>query len=165
MPKLNSPLSQALATCLANATIMYHHAHAFHWNVVGADFPEWHDKFAEIYDDVYGSLDPLAENIRKLGDTVPFTLDELTQVASVDDENPSDNAAPTLVASLLATNTTVLNDLNDAFSEADDMDEQGIANFLAERIDAHQRWNWQLSVTTVAKSEDAEIADWVRLSL
>ena len=165
MPKLNSPLSQALATCLANATIMYHHAHAFHWNVVGADFPEWHDKFAEIYDDVYGSLDPLAENIRKLGDSVPFTLDELTQIASVDDENPSDNAALTLVASLLATNSIVLNDLSDAFDEANEANEQGIANFLAERIDAHQKWNWQLSATTIAKSEDAEIADWVRFSL
>jgi len=165
MPNLDSPLARALATCLADATVMYHRSHAFHWNVVGDDFPEWHSKFEEIYDDVYGSLDPMAESIRKLGDFVPFTLDDLSKLSSVDDGEPADYSSPTLVASLITTNGTVLNDLADAFREADDANEQGIANFLAERIDQHQKWNWQLTASTVEKSDDAEIAEWVRRSL
>jgi starvation-inducible DNA-binding protein len=143
----NSALSAALATCLANATIMYHRVHGFHWNIVGPDFPQWHSKFEEIYDDVYGSLDPLAENIRKISGVAPFRLSDLAIRATVADDNVGDYSPQTLISSLLATNYGVLDSLNNAFQMANSANQQGIANFLAERIDAHQKWNWQLSVS------------------
>jgi starvation-inducible DNA-binding protein len=140
-------LSGALATCLANATIMYHRVHGFHWNVTGPDFPQWHSKFEEIYDDVYGSLDPLAENIRKVGAVAPFRLSDLAVRASVADDMVGDYSPQTLIASLLSTNAGVLDSLNIAFQIANNANQQGVANFLAERIDAHQKWNWQLSIS------------------
>ena len=140
-------LSSALATCLANATIMYHRVHGFHWNVTGPDFPQWHGKFEEIYDDVYGSLDPIAENIRKIGGVAPFRLSDLAVRATVADDNVGDYSPQSLISSLLSTNAGVLDSLNRAFQIANDTNQQGIANFLAERIDAHQKWNWQLSVS------------------
>jgi len=140
-------LAGALGTCLANATIMYHRTHGFHWNVTGPDFPLWHDKFAEIYDDVYGSLDPLGENIRKLGGVAPFRLSDLAVRATVADDNVGDYSPQSLISSLLSTNAGVLDCLNRAFQIANEANQQGIANFLAERIDAHQKWNWQLSVS------------------
>ena len=145
--KAGSPLEMALSTVLANATIMYHRAHGFHWNVVGEGFPQWHDKFAEIYDDVYGSLDPIAENVRKIGGVPPFSLSDLAFRASVEDAQPADFTVDTLVADLLETNEGVLESLDTAFVFANQANEQGIANFLAERIDAHQKWKWQLSVS------------------
>lgn len=145
--KAETPLEMSLTEVLANATIMYHRSHGFHWNVVGAGFPEWHDKFAEIYDDVYGSLDPIAENIRKIGGVPPFRLADLARSASVSDGEPEDFTVDTLVADLLETNNDVLESLDTAFTFANQANEQGIANFLAERIDAHQKWRWQLSVS------------------
>jgi starvation-inducible DNA-binding protein len=143
----STTLALALTTCLANATVMYHRTHGFHWNVVGADFPEWHDKFGEIYEDVYGSIDPLGENIRKIGAFPPFRLQELSARATVADGGVMGNDPQTLIADLLATNRGVLDCLNDAFQIANSVNQQGIANFLAERIDAHQKWNWQLSAS------------------
>ena len=143
----NTSLAVALSTCLANATVMYHRTHGFHWNVVGEDFPQWHDKFAEIYDDVYGSLDPIAENIRKIGAFPPFRLTELSARATVLDAEVTNFSPITLVADLLVTNAGVLESLMAAFEIASATNQQGIANFLAERIDAHQKWNWQLSAS------------------
>lgn len=137
----------SLSTLLSDVTVMYHRAHGFHWNVTGPDFPEWHDKFAEIYEDVYGSIDPIAENIRKIGDFPQFRLAELAARATVSDATPSGTDAQTLVADLLATNAGVLASLNDAFTVANAVNQQGIANFLAERIDSHQKWAWQLSAS------------------
>jgi len=37
--------------------------------------------------------------------------------------------------------------LKDAFEMADAGNEQGLANFIAERIDQHQFWSWQLSAS------------------
>ena len=159
-----SALTDSLKTLLADATIMYHRVHGFHWNVVGADFPEWHEKIEEIYGDVYESLDPIAENIRKLGDIAPFRLSELQGLSSVSDDAVADYAPETLVASLIETNNGVLATLNTCFDAANSANEQGVANFLAERIEMHQKWNWQLTAS-VEKSADAEITDWLRRAL
>jgi hypothetical protein len=34
--------------------------------------------------------------------------------------------------------------LNNSFATANSANEQGIANFIAERIDSTQKWMWQL---------------------
>ena len=143
----NKAVAECLAQCLANATIMYHRVHGFHWNVTGPDFPEWHEKFLEIYEDVYSSLDPLAENIRKVGSIAPFTLDELMGESTVADGVIESYDSATLVADLYKTNNGVLVCLNKCFQLATVHNQQGIANFLAERIDAHQKWAWQLSAS------------------
>jgi starvation-inducible DNA-binding protein len=63
-----SALTDSLKTVLSDAVTMYFTAHGFHWNVEGQDFSQYHDLFADIYEDVYSSIDPLAEDIRKLGE-------------------------------------------------------------------------------------------------
>ncbi len=140
----NNAVANSLMPVLANATIMYHRVHGFHWNVTGPDFPEWHEKFLEIYEDVYSSLDTLAEAIRKMGVIAPFCLWDLSDLATVSDEHVAAFDSNTLVQDLLTTNDGVLVSLNAAFRIASAANQQGIANFLAERIDMHQKWNWQL---------------------
>jgi len=142
-----SELAVALSGCLADVTVMYHRTHGFHWNVVGTDFPQYHAKFEEIYTDVYESIDPLAENIRKMGMFVPFRLQDLSGMASTPDNPVSGYHHNELVSDLLVTNTEVLRSLNTAFQIATSENQQGVANFLADRIDAHQKWQWQLSAS------------------
>jgi len=143
----DNALIEQLSKCLANATTMYHRTHGFHWNVTGRDFPQWHKKFLQIYKDVYSSLDPLGESIRKLGGIPAFRLDELSANATLQDSPVRAYDPQTLVADLLKTNTEMLVCLNRAFDAAASANQQGIANFLAERIDMHQTWQWQLSVS------------------
>ena len=143
----NSSLIESLKRLLANATIMYHRSHGFHWNVSGIDFPQWHGKFAEIYEDVYGSLDTIAENILKLGGNAPFTLTDLQNFATLEDEGVSSYDSGSLVSDLRLTNANLINDLNAVFQAAVAANQQGIANFIAERIDSHQKWQWQLTAS------------------
>ena len=142
----NAVLEQ-LAKCLANATIMYHRTHGFHWSVTGRDFPQWHAKFEEIYTDIYESLDPIAENIRKLGGIPSYRLAELSADATLLDAPVRDYDPTTLVNDLLKSNTEMLVCLNRTFAEATAANQKGVANFIAERIDLHQKWQWQLSVS------------------
>jgi starvation-inducible DNA-binding protein len=141
---MNSVLISALSQALADVTIFYHRIHGFHWNVTGKDFPQWHSKFEEIYEDVYGSIDPLAEIIRKLGAFAPFTLLELSHTSNLDDALVTEFDADYLVGLAYRDNKIVLDALKQAFDSANSANEQGAANFLAERIDAHQKWDWQL---------------------
>jgi len=147
------PLVDALAKLLADSATLYVKAQGAHWNVVGPDFTQYHELFGEIYDDVYKSLDPIAENIRKLNAPAPAELRELALMASAmpvaDDYDPE-----SLASALYAANELVLKSIMNAFAEANRVNEQGIANFLAERQDAHQKWSWQLRSSLAEEEED-----------
>ena len=140
----------ALRRLLADAITFYLRAHGFHWNVVGSDFSEYHALFESIYDDVFASIDPIAENIRKLDGVAPFRLPELMALRSLVD-TPLESALPAaMVADLLAGNEQMLVTLNNAFTIANHANQQGVANFIAERIDSHMKWSWQLRSSLAA---------------
>ena len=61
----------------ANAMKMYAQSHGYHWNIEGRTFKQDHAFLLEIYEDVFNSIDPYAENLRKLGAKSPFGLVQL----------------------------------------------------------------------------------------
>ena len=136
-----------LKALLSDVVVFYFRAQGFHWNVEGADFREYHGLFEEIYSDVYASIDPIAENIRKLDDYAPYRLDRFLELKTLED-SPVDTSASAMAKDLLAANEVLIRKLNGCFKAATDEGEEGIANFLAERIDAHQKWSWFLKAST-----------------
>ena len=140
-----------VAEALSNSVVMYFKAHGFHWNVMGSDFAQFHDFFQQIYEDVYSSIDPLAEILRKMGSLAPYKLSEFMSMSDVQDSSVGTNALG-MVADLRVANLVTLESLVDAFNVANAQNEQGVANFLAERIDMHQKWNWQLTSYLVEDS-------------
>ena len=76
-------LLQSLKKMLAEAYVLYHTIHGFHWNVKGNDFYEYHKLFDEIVDDIYEHIDPIAENIIKLGGEAPFMMSQLVKISGI----------------------------------------------------------------------------------
>jgi len=139
-PQLVATLEQLLADVTAMSFI----AQGYHWNVKGTDFREYHKFFGAIYEDVYGSVDGLAENILKLGYDAPFTLASLASMSPLGMHTVDVNSCNSMAYDLFSVNKYVLEQLKNAFAVADASNEQGIADFLAERIDGHMKWGWQL---------------------
>jgi starvation-inducible DNA-binding protein len=140
-------LATSLKTLLSDVVTMYFAAHGYHWNVEGEDFYQYHELFAEIYEDVYSSVDPLAENIRKLDEYAPFSFKTFLDLRTI--ETKEVKPEPKAMAKALMTlNEGVIKSLNKAFKDATSADEQGIADFIAGRIDQHQKWAWQLRAST-----------------
>lgn len=142
-----SALTESLKTVLSDAVTMYFTAHGFHWNVEGPDFSQYHALFSDIYEDVYSSIDPLAEDIRKMGEYAPFTLSKFIDLRTIEakDVKPEPKA---MAKELLRLNDGILESIADAQKEAGKEEEQGIMNFLAERDDMHKKWRWQLTAST-----------------
>jgi starvation-inducible DNA-binding protein len=141
-----SALSNSLKTLLADTVTMYFVAQGFHWNVEGPDFSQYHSLFKEVYEDVYSAIDPLAEDVRKLGEYAPFTLSKFIDLRTVEpkDVKPEPKA---MTKELIRINDALIESISKALKEATKADEQGILNFLAERDDAHKMWRWQLSAS------------------
>lgn len=135
-------VAAALQKVLSDTIVFYFAAHRAHWNVEGEDFTEYHDLFSNIYEDAIGSVDGIAENMRKL-QAFPGTLTESVMNSSFKDDMVITEALG-LAAGILEKNNAVNASVLEAFAAANMANEQGIANFLAERDDQHKKWAWQL---------------------
>jgi starvation-inducible DNA-binding protein len=137
-------LVECLADTLGNAVHLYYKAQGHHWNVTGRDFAQFHDFFSEIYEDVYTMIDPTAENMRKLGAMAPYRLEDFANLSQMDDMDCGADAMM-MVQDLYAANNVMIMTLDNCFAVASSVNEQGVADFIAARIDAHKMWRWQLA--------------------
>lgn len=140
-------LNQSLKVLMSDVITMYFVAHGYHWNVEGEDFSQYHDLFGDIYTDVYGSIDAIAENIRKMGDYAPFTLSKFIDLRTVESKEVAPNPKA-MAKALLKVNDGVIESINKAFASAEKAGEQGIMDFLASRDDMHKKWRWMLNAST-----------------
>lgn len=137
-------LSGQLQTLLANVSVFYHATHEYHWNVTGNDFYQYHKFFDEIVSDVYESIDPIAENIRKLGKQPVYNMHDLVDHATIKPTTVDSTESISYAKELSKLNSSLIEFIKATFDMANKDNEQGIANFLAERIDQHQKWQWFL---------------------
>jgi starvation-inducible DNA-binding protein len=137
-------LTTAIKVLLANATVMYYKAHQFHWNIEGIEFTQYHEFFGDLYTDVYESVDPIAELLRKLDEYAPVSLDELFKYKTLKEETARVEKLEDIFTSLIAANQEVLDSLNKVFTIANTNKQQGVCNFIADRIDTHQKHAWFL---------------------
>jgi len=80
-------LVASLHIALANTFVMYFKTHSYHWNVEGSDFTQYHSFLSDLYDDLYGAVDPLSENIRKLDQYSPHSLKDLLDSTTIDEDS------------------------------------------------------------------------------
>jgi starvation-inducible DNA-binding protein len=138
-------LVAALKVVHANTFVMYFKTHAFHWNIEGKNFPQYHDFFGDLYTDLFGAVDPLAEEIRALGEYAPMSLTELYSSCTLIENNSLlGDVLQEMLNSLLVDNNEVINSLNKVFTLANDANEQGLADLVAGRIDIHKKHSWML---------------------
>lgn len=137
-------LIATLKLALGNTFFMYYKTHAYHWNVEGMDFSQYHDFFGDIYEDLYSAVDPLAENLRKLGAYAPISIMELYNYKTVTEDSAMPVLLVDMLNNLLVANTETFNTLSKLFDLATAAKEQGLANFAADRMDAHRKHGWML---------------------
>ena len=136
-------LIEIMRKVLADTFAMYLKAHNYHWNVEGPNFPQYHEFFGNLYEELHGAVDPIAEEIRSLDAYAPGSFSRFLELTEIEDETNVPMARE-MALKLLRDNDTVLNTLNVAFKLADQFDRQGLADFIAGRIDVHNKHGWML---------------------
>jgi len=130
----------------SNSFVFYLKTHFYHWNVEGRMFAQDHELFGKIYAEVQESLDAFAEHIRTLDSYAPGTFDRFKEFSNIQQESNVPSAEQ-MYANLLDDNKKVIVSLNDAFAELEQRNNQGFADFIAGRIDAHKKHEWMLRST------------------
>lgn len=139
-------LKDNLKTLLGSTFVFYVKIHGFHFNVEGPDFPQYHEFLGDFYTDIYESVDKIGEYIRTLDSYTPGSLSRYLEL-SVIKEQLQIPRAELMLAELLEDNNTYINLLNECFASANNENKQGIADFIAGRLDSHEKWGWMLRST------------------
>jgi len=139
-------LVRAVKIAFASEHSFYVKSHAFHWNVEGSNFPQLHTLFETIYSEVYESIDPFAENIRKLNAYALGSYSAFLKYSVIQEENNILDAN-SMLASLLGDSEKISKLLKGVFDLAEQYGEHGLSNFIADRQDAHRKHSWMLRST------------------
>lgn len=122
-------------------------AHGYHWNVMGPEFTQFHEFFAEIYESFDGTIDKLAEYLLVNGFDAPYLLTDFCEISCIKEERINGGDAKAMLGSLLIVNSTLASEASKLFDIANALDAQQIANYAAELLDIYTKWTWQLKAT------------------
>lgn len=122
-------------------------AHYYHWNVEGPDFAQYHDFLGELYAEIDGSVDTLAELVRTLNAYAPGAHRMIVELSLVKDDDTVPNAIE-MLSRLREDNETLLNALRVCYQTAETAGQLGVSNYLQDRIQAHEKHAWMLRSLT-----------------
>jgi starvation-inducible DNA-binding protein len=134
-------LADNLKTLLASTQSFAIKSQNFHWNVEGSNFPQYHEFFNTLYEDVNATIDPIAEYVRILGSYTPGSLTRYAELSIIQDQTKIPRAQLMFVESLQ--DCEKMGELVVAmFDEATNERQQGIANYMAELQDLYGKKAW-----------------------
>ena len=142
-PEQRQQIADGLGRLLADTWVLYGKTHGFHWNVTGPMFTSLHGMFDTQYNELWDSLDEIAERIRALGIPAPVGDSKLTKLAT-SSEADFIPAAMERVAQLMADHEAVARTARSVFEIADAANDQPSADLLTQRLQVHEKTAWML---------------------
>ena len=143
---MNAEIKLKAKQAFADSFLFYLKAHYFHWNVEGRHFSQDHELFGKIYEEVYGALDKFAEEIRTLDTYAPGIFNRFMDLSNIEQKGQIPSAEE-MHSELMQDNQKVISILTLLFESLEDLKLCGFADFVGERIDAHNKHQWMLRST------------------
>ena len=136
-------IALGLSHLLADTYTLYLKTHNFHWNVTGPMFNTLHTMFMAQYNELWLSLDEIAERIRALDHIAPGSGAQYAKLSSIAEETGVPEWKE-MVRQLVAGHETCAKTARDSFKRADDANDQPTADLATTRMQAHEKTAWML---------------------
>ena len=142
-PKKTEATVEQLNVLLADYHIYYQKLRNFHWNVVGENFFDLHEKFEEMYNDTLIKIDEIAERILTLRYQPVSHLSEYLKMANLK-ESPSETADLEMIELLLEDHGKLLTQMRKTVNFADEGGDEGTIDLLGAYIRELEKTSWML---------------------
>ena len=129
---------------LGTAFVIYTTTHVYHWNVEGPMFYEYHKLLELQYNEIWESLDDIAEHIRTLDAYTPQSLSRMVELSRVEEALPAPTGTHDMFTGLVMAHEIMCDLLLETLKIAESEGQEGLVNFLGGRIEAHQKHRWML---------------------
>lgn len=137
-------IASALNGLCADAFALYVKTKNFHWHMSGPHFRDYHLLLDEQADQIEDSIDPLAERVRKLGQTTLRSIGHIGKLQSIKDNDEAFVPPGDMLKELEDDNRAMAKAMRKTHELCDDNDDAGTAGLLETFIDETERRAWFL---------------------
>ncbi|MBO6880255.1 DNA starvation/stationary phase protection protein [Winogradskyella sp.] len=141
------PTVVELNTLLADYHIYYQNLRNFHWNILGENFFELHDKFEELYTDARVKIDEIAERILTLRYHPMSKLKDYLKSASIE-EATSKLTDKEMVTTILDNHGKLLSQMSKVIDKAENAKDEGTIDLIGAYIRELEKSSWMLDAFT-----------------
>lgn len=137
-------IAEKLNELLADYSIFYQNVRGYHWNIKGDKFFELHDKFQELYENLFVKIDEVAERIRTLGHTPDHKYSVYQKIAKVKESSEVADGIQDVKDTLesLKIIITIQRELLELSAEAED---EGTNALMSDYIREQEKLVWMYS--------------------
>ncbi|MBD2754813.1 Dps family protein [Spirosoma validum] len=141
-------VAESLNRLVADAFALYIKTKNYHWHMSGRHFRDYHLLLDEQAEQIFATIDPLAERVRKVGGNTIRSVAHIAQLQRVKD-NDEDFVSPLdMLKDLETENRKMAKNMRDAHKVCDDAEDVASASLLEVYIDETERRTWFLFETS-----------------
>ena len=141
-------LGAALNALAADLFALYLKTKNFHWHVSGPHFRDYHLLLDEQADQVFATIDPAAERVRKLGGTTLRSIGHIARLQRVNDNDAEFVTPLDMLAELREDSTRLADRMRELHGVCDEYGDVATASLLEVWIDEAERRAWFLFEAT-----------------
>lgn len=146
--KGRTKVADALNALVADAFALYIKTKNYHWHVSGRHFRDYHLLLDEQAVQIFATIDPMAERVRKIGANTIRSVAHIAQLQRVKDNDEDFVAPKDMLLDLIAENKKMAKNMRDAHALADAAGDVATASVLEVYIDETEQRTWFLFETT-----------------
>ncbi len=141
-----------LNVLLADYHLYYQKLRNFHWNVVGHNFFDLHEKFEQMYDEAKIKVDEIAERILTLRYQPTSNLSEYLELSSIE-ESKSEHTDVEMVKQLLSDHGKLITQMRKVVEVADAAGDEGTIDLIGAYIRELEKESWMLDAWVMNTSD------------
>ena len=146
------PVVVELNTLLADYHMYYQKLRNFHWNILGHNFFDLHEKFEELYTDARINIDEIAERILTLRYHPMSNYTAYLKTSSIE-ESKGSLTDHQMVMEILSAHKVLLAQMTKVVAKADEISDEGTIDLIGAYIRNLEKKSWMLDAWSKTKSE------------
>lgn len=148
-----SNTAKELNILLADYHIYYQKLRNFHWNVVGDNFFDLHNKFEEMYEDAKIKIDEIAERILTLRYQPTSNFSDYLKMSSLKEASEKTKDID-MVKKLLEDHGKLLTQMRKVVETADKAEDEGTIDLIGGYIGDLEKVSWMLDAWTMNAADN-----------
>jgi starvation-inducible DNA-binding protein len=147
------PIVTELNVLLADYHVYYQKLRNFHWNILGKNFFDLHNKFEEMYNDTRVKIDEVAERIITLKYHPISKLSDYIEVSIIKESSPllTDEE---MVATIISDHSILLSQLRKVIDRANKASDEGTIDLMGAYIRQLEKSTWMLNAWSKDTKEE-----------
>lgn len=129
---------------IADAFALYTKTKNYHWHLSGSHFRDYHLLFDKQANDILASIDVMAERVRRIGGTTIRSINHISQLQTIQDDNDEFVPPGEMIKRLMNDNAHMAQMMRASVKIIEDNHDNATVNALEELLDQVERRKWFL---------------------